>query len=251
MSFPFDVQLPEGAERTTGTTKMFRLGQKGVTIDGRIFRYFKADAALDYPLYCIGGAEVQSLDAGAVYLAHAAGVYQVTIDGTSDGDPAEDYYNDSLIFFYEDEYPTMRIIKSEAALAASPYGVLLTLDGPTPHALSDNCVVYIQPNMYAGAVCCFQGGGDSNLSIRPALGVPAVKVASGSYGWAQTGGPCVCVPAGTTIGSAAWDRVCAWSTDGSVIPLDEAINADHSPQIAGYSMAVNGSGTLWVNLTMD
>lgn len=250
MSFPIDVQL-QGEELLTSTTKKFTLGQRGVTADGRVYRYFKADEALDYPLYCIGGAEVQSLDAGAVHNAHAAGVMTVTIDGTSDGSPVADYYNDSLIFFYEDEYPTMLITDSSAAAATSPYDVTLTLATVTPQALSDDCVVYIQPNMYAGGVCCFQGGGDSNLNIRPALGVPAVKVASGSYGWCQTRGPCICVPAGTVPGTASGDRVCVWGSDGSVSILDEMTANNTSWQIAGYSMAVNAVGTLWVYLTMD
>ena len=203
MSFPLTVQFHQGEELVTGTTKLFPCGQKAETVDGRTFRYFYADAALDYPLYCIGGAEVQSLDAGAVHNAHAAGVSVVTIDGTSDGSPVANFYQDALIFFYEDEYPTMRIVKSSAAAAASPYDVTLTLAGVTPHALSDNTAVYIQPNMWAGAVCVNAAGGNNNLNIRPALGVPAVKVAAGAYGWAQTGGPCVCVPAGTVPGSAS------------------------------------------------
>jgi len=251
MSFPLTVQLHDGEELLTGTTKLFPCGQKAETPDGRVYRYFYADEAIDYPLYCIGGAEVQSLDAGAVYQAHAAGVREVVIDGTSAGSPVANYYQDALIFFYEDENPTMRILESSAAAATSPYGVTLTLYGKTPHALSDNCVVYIQPNMWAGAVCCNQAGGGNNLIQRPALGVPAVKVAAGAYGWAQTRGPCVCVPAGTVPGTASGDRVCVWGSDGSVSILDEMTANNTSWEIAGKSMAVNGSGTLWVWLTMD
>jgi hypothetical protein len=252
MAFPLhEVQLVNGAQFVTGTTKHFPLGTKGVTGDGRVYRYIYTDEALDYPLSCAGGAEVQSLDAGAVHGAHAEGATTVTIDGTSDGSPAAGYYDDALIFFYEDEYPTMRIISSSAAASASPYDVTLKLEGGLPCAVSDDCVVYIQPNMYAGAVCCWQGGGDKNLTIRPALGVPAVKMAASSYGWVQTRGPCVCIPAGTVPGTASGDRVCVWGSDGSVSILDEMINNDTSWQIAGYSMAVDGSGTLWVYLTMD
>ena len=250
MSFPFDVQL-QGEELTTGTTKLFPIGTRGVTADGRVYRYFYADAAIDYPLYCIGGAEVQSLDAGAVYQAHASGVMEVAIDGTSDGSPVANYYKDSLMFVYADDYPTYYINSSTAATATSPYPVTLTLQTATIQALSDNAVVYIQPNMYAGAVCCFAGGGGNNLNDRPALGVPARKVAAAAYGWAQTRGPCLCVPAGTVPGTATGDRVCVWGSDGSVSILDEIINSDYSWQIAGYSMAVGGTGTLWVYLTMD
>lgn len=250
MSFPFDVQL-QGEELTTGTTKLFPIGTRGVTADGRVYRYFYADAAIDYPLYCIGGAEVQSLDAGAVYQAHASGVMEVAIDGTSDGSPVADYYADSLMFVYADDYPTYYINSSTAAASTSPYAVTLTLQTATIQALSDNAVVYIQPNMYAGAVCCFQGGGDSNLHIRPALGVPARKVAASSYGWCQTRGPCLCVPTSTVMGSASGDRLCVWASDGSVKPLDEELDSDRNPQIAGYSMAVNASGTLWIWLTME
>ena len=250
MSFPFDVQL-QGEELTTGTTKLFPIGQRGVTADGRVYRYFYADEAIDYPLYCIGGAEVQSLNAGAVYQAHASGVMEVAIDGTSDGDPAADYYNDSLMFVYADDYPTYYINKSSAAVAAAPYAVTLTLQTATIQALSDNAGVYIQPNMYAGAVCVNQAGGNNNLNIRPALGVPARKVAASAYGWAQTRGPCICVPAGTVPGTASGDRVCVWGSDGSVSILDEMTALNHAWQIAGYSMAVAGTGTLWVYLTMD
>lgn len=249
MSFPFDVQL-QGEELTTGTTKLFPIGQRGVTADGRVYRYFYADSAIDNGLYCIGGAEVQSLDAGAVYQAHASGVMEVAIDGTSDGSPVADYYADSLMFVYADDYPTYYINKSSAAVAASPYAVTLTLQTATIQALSDNAVVYIQPNMYAGAISCAPGSGN-NLNERPALGWPAVEVAGSAYGWAQTRGPCVCVPAGTVPGSATSDRVCVIGSDGSVSMLDEMTAINNSWQIAGYSMAVSGTGTLWVYLTMD
>ena len=251
MSFPLAVQLHNGEELLTGTDRLFLPGQFAETPDGRGYRYFYADEAIDYPLYCIGGAEVQSLDAGAVYQAHAAGVSEVVIDGTSDGSPVANFYKDALIFFYEDQYPTMRIVKSSKAGPSSPFPVTLTLAGVTPQALSDNCVVYIQPNMWAGAVCVNQAGGNNNLNIRPALGVPAVKVAASAYGWAQTRGPCICVPAGTVPGTASGDRVCVWGSDGSVSILDEITGANYSWEIAGKSMAVAGSGTLWVWLTMD
>ena len=250
MSFPFYVQL-NGEELLTGTTKLHPCGTLGVTPDGRVYRYFYADEALDYPLYCIGGREVQSLDAGTVHNAHCAGVSEVTIDGTDTGDPVANFYQGALIFFYEDEYPTMRIVKSSAASSIATHDVTLTLAGVTPQALSDGCVVYIQPNMYAGAVSAFASVHTGGLMYMPALGVPAVKVAASAYGWAQTGGPCICVPAGTVPGAAHSDRTCVWASDGSVDLLDLSTTRGESWQIAGYSMAVAGSGTLWVYLTMN
>lgn len=249
MSFPFSVQL-QGEELLTGTEKLHPIGTRGETVDGRVYRYFYADSAIDKPLYCIGGAEVQSLDAGTVHNAHAAGVSEVTIDGTDTGDPVANYYQDALIFFYEDEYPTMRIVKSSAASAIATHDVTLTLAGVTPQALSDGCVVYIQPNMYAGAISCAPGSNE-NLNDRPALGWPAVAVAASAYGWCQTRGACICVPAGTVPGAAREDRTCVIGSDGSVDLLDLSTTRGQSWQIAGYSMAVEYSGTLWVYLTMD
>jgi len=241
-----NLSLPNVFEESSD--QRYPLGTKFV-LGERVFRYFKASGAISYTLGGIASNQAILTDSGAVYGAHLAGVTKVKIDGTSDGVPAKNHYAGAHAFFYAADYPTMRVISSLAAEAASPYAVELTLEQALPYDIADNTVVYILPNRFASGIDCHAGA--YNAMHAPVIGVPMVTMTDAYYGWVQTRGPRVLVAVGTVPGAVTGDRTVVFRSDGGVGMLDEAIGESINPQIAGYSLAVAGEGTIWIFLTLD
>ncbi len=228
----------------------------------RVFRYYKAGAAITYLLAgicsydCRTGNTVDSYDT-----SQAAGVGTVAnplkIDGTSDGVPAINAYAGHYVVIYVSStlgVRQMKVLSSSAAESASPYTVELVLDQPTPMAIAANTGCDLFPSRYADCRSAFQGqDGELSANWNPVVGIPMAIMTSGRWGWCQTWGSCFVVNTSTQLGDASYDRTAIFNSDGSVAPSNEGWHtADTANQMAGYTLATaDGSGSEWIMLMLD
>lgn len=220
------------------------------------YHYYKAGGAITVALTGITGTKAMLNSAGYVYGTHLAGVTKVKIDGTSAGVPAKDFYAGGQIVFFAANAvgrSQMRIVSSEAAESASPYAVELTLEQPTYQDLANDVACEVIPNRYSECKSSFQGqSGDGTSGTCVTLGIPCRNMTSGYYGWVQTWGPCFVGRTSTEPGNGLQRMVC-FSADGSIQPVSERWGATtpSSAQMAGYSLAMNDTGTGWIYLMID
>lgn len=230
----------------------------------RVYRYFKAGAAITYTNAGIASYACRTASAVDSYdTSQAAGVGTVSspfkINGTSAGVPAANAYAGHYIVIQAAVSATlgrrtMKVMSSSKAATDSPYTVELVLDQPTPIVIAANTDCDLFPSRYADVRPCFASEtGEIGADWNPVVGVPASTVASGYWGWCQTWGPCFVVCTSTELGDAAFDRTAVFSQDGSIEPSNEAWHTgDIASQMAGYTLAtVDGAGSEWIMLMLD
>ena len=93
---------------------------------------------------------------------------------------------------------------------------------------------------------------DLTAGMYPFLGVPLIYVTTLYYFWLQTWGPCFVTSNVTEPGDVAYDRIVTWRSDGTLGLLDEDVHtSQYNNQIAGYTLATNGSASEWIMLMCD
>lgn len=225
----------------------------------RTFRYYKAGAAITYlnsgivSTDCRTGNTVNSYDT-----SQAAGVGTVAnplkVDGSSDGDPALNYYAGHWVVIYVAIALGIRQMKvmssSASALDDGTQTVELVLDQPTVTAIAANTGMDFFPSRFADCVSCFQGQDEAKNGLFFAfVGIPMAIMTSGRWGWCQTAGPVFVVNTATQMGDLTADRTAVFNSDGSIAPIDES---SVSEQIAGFTLAdTDGSGSEWIQLQLE
>lgn len=244
------IALPNVYEQDSA--QMYPLGTR-LVIGQRTYHYYKAGGDINYTLAGIFSTQAMlNASVNSYDTSQAAGETVFKIDGTSDGSPAVDFYAGGYIVIFVASAlgrPQMRIVSSLAAEATTPFTVALTLEQPLPCAVAANAGCEILPNRYAS---CVTGWGDVLAGgMYPCVGVPTRIMTSGRYGWVQTWGPCFVARTSTEMGAADLDRTAVFSTDGSIQPCRERWDAAKSSQLAGFSLAINNTGTGWIMLMID
>ena len=124
--------------------------------------------------------------------------------------------------------PTMfrNIVGHEKGASAATIKVYL--DGPLTRATDAAQMCEVGQNPYYNLR-------QTNNLYTSVMGVPTTKIASGSFGWFQSWGPCWCIPALPVADTAHW-RVAVFGGDGSILSFNDAISAHASDsyQIAGF-----------------
>ena len=189
------------------TTKKHQLGER-LQIGNRVFYYAKAGAALVAGMMnesaAFGGAPssiqtnltVPTVTDGS----NAAGQNRatVTLNGTDVVTAnmfADGYlsgYGSSAAYGQGQTYK----IKSHPA-ATGPANLLLTLYDDIVVTFSTSGTVNLLANEFNGIQSL------NTTSVGFCVGVALVVIASGSYGWVQTYGPCCCLVAGTATNETA------------------------------------------------
>ena len=176
MSFPTYADLIYGDERTTGTTRLFPVGMKGVMPDGRVFRYCLADGALGNHKGAQSADVIHEQNTAA---AASAGDLSLSIVLAS---AAEDAYADGFIEVHttvvqaalkirgndEDDDTNTTIHLWEPLLVDAAAGTFTSM-----HESAYNSIT-AKSGSYTSVVC-----------------VPRVAVTSGHYFWGQTRGPTI------------------------------------------------------------
>ena len=267
-----DMTLSGMGPYVAETTQRFAYGTRGLTWDGRVFRYGKA---FTYGVCSsIGAANVHGGGAGSnttgpttnTISSHAAptqvgdasglaGCSVVTVaihTGDYHGEIGDGIVaKDELVGGYvvigngTAQSPDFRgIVGNSACTASTTSTIQLYLDGPIFTAITAATTnIEVLANPYTKLVCGANyagtyGAGNGYVSF---LGIPAVDAATLYSFWLQTWGPCWGTSAGAT-NNGANDRELYFATNGSLISGADLTYAGASYQRAGFAMEKTSSG---------
>lgn len=245
---------------TEDSVQQYPIGTR-LVVGERTLHYFKAGMAIPLTLLGVLTNLIQTATAQDSYdTAQAAGVGTAAnpfkVNGTGAGAPVKDAYANHLLAIMVSTdigIPLMRVISNTAGETDSPYTVELVLDQPTPVAVAADTDCEFYASRYADVRVASSGDpGNLDGALYPFVGRNMRPMTSGFFGWLQTWGPCMIVNTNTAVGDTEFGRAVVFSTDGSIEPCHEAWHSDvKSSQIAGYSLACNGAGSAWIQLTLD
>jgi hypothetical protein len=193
MSFPVTIGLNNGGEKVTSTDSHGRaLGVRGVTPDGRVFRWAENGAvALEAGVLVQGVAANSSLDAALdVVNATATGVTTLTIQlAAASGDlggATANYYKDGYVTVDTSPGQAMFAIESHTARSS-------TAAGPVTFSFGDNDIIRdamtsgttkvgIRPSPYKDTIVA------PTTITGPIIGVVQTAVAASEFYWVQESG---------------------------------------------------------------
>jgi hypothetical protein len=249
MSFPYYVQLCDGEELETHSSKLHAFGTRGITEDGRVYRYCKATAntiarpywgAQSRCYYAEGTAD--DCYEGDSSAAVTVGDMTVTIADTNSDHVADWYADGYAVLFYAVNTRMVHILSSTAAGTTS---TLSLAGGGIPETKTSAVFMTVHPSPYS-QVERVHGGGSAQAAT---VCVPNTTVAASQYFWGQTWGPCYCTPQASALGNASYARLVTFNYDGS-INIIAAHSATSAHQIAGYLLPEHGAGDQFFMLTL-
>lgn len=230
---------PDGSDTTefgvysTGTVQEFELGTRH-RLDDRVYRYAKAASALNPQK----GAQNNNTFFGENTVAATAigdTFVTITTDATSGNVTTGFGIKNNMVGGYFSQPDTTnrqwrRIIGHEAG--ASGATIKVFLDGPITRTMVSNSFAEWMHNPYINLI---NAGG----TFIPVMGVPTTAIASGSFGWVQTWGPCWVAQNAAADFGGSYDQMAEWTEGGNITDAGTNGNA----QIAGFIMAKRASGS--------
>lgn len=220
MSFPTYVDLQYGMERLTSSTEAFPVGMRGVTPDGRVFRYCLADADLGNHK---GAASGDVIHEQQTHGAVEAGDYDITIVMATG---AKDKYKGGFI---ETHGTTVQnCLKIKGNDASDGTDMVLHLEEPLLVDVADDTFTGLHEGTYNSIIA--KSGGYTSVVV-----VPRTAITSGQYFWGQTWGETICTAGfGSGLGSTnANERSVYFNTDGSIGAASD-LDPSTGYQYAGY-----------------
>ena len=219
MSFPSYADLTYGAERTTGTTKLFPIGMRGAMPDGRVFRYCLADASLLNHRGASSGDTIHEQNTAA---AASTGDYDLSIVlGTA----TKDQYAGGFISTHGTV--VQACIKIAGNDATDTVNTAFHLEEPLWVDVAAATFTDLHESAYNSITA--KSGGYTSVVV-----VPRVAITSGEYFWGQTRGPIIVTAGfGAGQGVAANERSVYFNTDGSIGCANDLAPAT-GYQYAGY-----------------
>jgi len=210
MAFPPQVYLTQKAVRTVKLTKEYALGTRGMTTDGRVYRYALAGEALSI------GIPLNSAAQGGLCAAGLSAIVNDTEDLTSTSSQivlsttnstwtavANEYTDGFLVVeasTHTDAAGQMVRIKSNTAGSTSttnsPYSTTVVFDAESrlEKGLDTGPTVQCVYNPYFDVIEM-----DGGSTMLPLVGVPNCTVVDNGYFWAQTWGVCPVLNDGTVV----------------------------------------------------
>lgn len=233
MSFPFDVQLTGGEEFTTSTDKEHRVGMRGVTEDGRIFRYCRASSnGITWPYwagqssYEYNTTDLDDTINGAVVTAAVAGDFTLDTLEAVEGTHAVDFFADGHVAVTIGSKLQFYRIKSNTYSGTTQ---TLTLYAPLPIAIATGSVMQVYPSNYASIDTHH---GKTGSSRKPFVCVPVSSVTGSDYFWGETWGECYGIPS-STFPSGVYQNRLVFLNNGA-LDIEGVANANLIHQRAGY-----------------
>ena len=221
---------------STGTVKKFPYGTR-YRIGDRVFKYGKAGAAL---LPKKGAANYGAFSGvtGGNVTARAIGDTWVDIllDSTTGGTSWFGTKNEMVGGFWsqpDTSNSQFRIITGHEK-GANAATIKVYLDGPITRTMIATSFMEVAQNPYRN----LQQAGNDYVSV---MGVPTTAIASGSYGWFQTWGPCWLNPNIPVADTVKW-RTVVFLNDGSIQSFEDA-TGETGHQVAGFVIDKTGSGS--------
>lgn len=212
---------------STGTAKKHPYGTR-YRIGDRVFKYGKAGAALipkkgaaNYGRYRgITGGNVTARGPGDTWV-------DILLDANTGGAAWFGTKNEMVGGFYsqpDTDNSQFRIITGHAKGSDGSI-IKVYLDGPITRTMIATSFSELLQNPYAN----LRQSGSDFVSV---MGVPTTAIASGSYCWNQTWGPCWLNPNLPVADTAKW-RTVVFLNDGSIQSFEDA-TGETGHQVAGF-----------------
>jgi len=203
MAFPNILQLQYGDEKVTGLTKIYPLGQRAETPDGKAYRYARASATAIVAGKLYQGKAGEANTAQINDLAPAGTVsagdrtLDVTIAGTALG---SDVFNDGTLFVASSVGTgighTYKVKSASSAAAGSTSTVTLEGNEQITVALeSGTTTVGLRKNKYDEVLLSTA----NTVRVNALAGVSAASAAASAYVWLQTRGEAAVFTDNTTL----------------------------------------------------
>ena len=234
-------------------TQRYVPGTRGITWDGRVFKYAKSRSAALLSGYgahndsiavniSVTGATVTAGDLSSV-LVFASGDGVDAGGVCADGELIGGYW----VTGHGASTVQNRCIEDTDGVGITGAGGNITLyfDGPVSDTLATPFTeVVLNPYRYLVR----QSAADGYASV---MGVPACNVTAASYCWIQSWGPCWVTPGGSDAspGDTFHDRTAIFVGDGSVNFVKNS-TLENGYQIAGFCIDETASGTSALPLVM-
>ena len=271
MSFEYTTPLDQETALTTSSDKRAMLGARGITEDGRVFRYAQAGAT-DLVAYRIVCNPVESAYSTSTFVVSSA-VYAAGTTYLLVGDPAtasavKNYFEDGWFFVNSTDVALHQVVQidshpawaSTTALGSANY-VNLKRPGLVKALATSSGMIKAIPSLYK-SVIVMPGDPASSTLLQVPLGVPQTTVTATYYFWLQTYGPALVLGdigyassndlAGfkAVLASGGTGAFNALKLSGAVTGSDSGIEW-HIPEI-GWIMTANPADTFFtmVFLTM-
>ncbi len=238
---------------TAETTQRYIHGTRGITWDGKVFKYARSLATLyaGYGARNGASADVSTLINSVTPAAIAIGDRKTTLTIAStegyaaDGVVAEDELAGAYLVLGHGVATTTetRTVIGNTASPSSGGVITVYVDYPfaVTHAAGIACELPLNPYRYL----------IKDSEVASVMGVPNISTTTGYHIWIQTWGPCWCVPGGADvpIGDSANDRMAFFVGDGSVNG-GTALTVETGYQPAGFIMDATEVGTGCMPLVM-
>lgn len=216
MSFPHTVYLSEDQIRTTSSTQNLPLGTRGVTSDGRVYRYAQAGATDLKENYLTMSANVNAYNwstatSHSFATSYAAGATAVRINDSCTNLGADtNYYKDGYMIVPSTDTAYYQIVRIYGHRALTSHtggttGELINLETPglSKAVVTSTSLVKLIANPYKLVVASAGGAGIPNIPT----GIPAVAVTAKYFFWCQTWGPALC-RVGSTVTTLNANQFC-------------------------------------------
>lgn len=211
------------------TTQKYDIGTRLAEGD-RVFRYCKAGAALSR---FIGGFNENQWPINAALTAAAAlGASTMSVPETT---ATKNQYAGGYIILFTSPLQMYRILSNTVSDGTD---CVLTLE-TTIKAVA---AIGTWATGYKSAYSDLRNITSGAVGYNSVMAVPVIDVASGSYFWGQTWGPCYAVADGTVPGITSGARTVFWAQSGNIEPY--ADSGAGIGQMAGVLIprTANGSG---------
>ena len=220
---------------STGTVKKQPYGTRYRIMD-RIFKYGKAGAAVAGGLGAKNWGQYSGVTGGNVTARAIGDVWlDILLDGTTGGTTWFGTKNEMVGGLWtqpDTTNPQFRYIMGHEK-GADAATIKIWLDGPITRTMIATSFMEIAQNPYAN----LRNTGNDYSSV---MGVATTVIASGSYGWFQTWGPCWMKP-NQPVSDAANRRQNCFKNEGQVWAFDDA-TGETGHQNAGFTIDRTSSG---------
>lgn len=199
----------------TGTTQLHPLGTKGISKDGRIFRYGQAaSTAIATGKLCVSPALTANHEDNAFAAAGAVGDKTVSITLGATATTANEY-DEGFLIIQDDtgEGHAHRIVSLPATASGGTASVVISPG--LIEATTTSTTVTLVRNPHRDVVIA-TGGTQTSIPV----GVTPVAFAVDEYGWFQTGGWCAVLQSGTNTPTGGEPVTIGEATNGSVSGRD-------------------------------
>ncbi len=234
----------------------WRVGDRMVTPDGRVFRYAKASNAIPTCKFGVKfWGQIADGVAASLYQGQAIGDDSVKI--TAAGVTEDQFYGGYVMIHVGTHQQFRGILGNTATLGDGT--IIVYLDAALTVVVTTSHYTEILPSPYANVrLTAGPSGGDSGNDYSSVAGIPnVITAAANQYLWLQTWGPIWINPHGSSLqdaGITGGERKLVFDVEGSVCVEDDAAHGPGADgdehQLAGFIIDRSASGTSGPPLVM-